>query len=67
MRTVAQILSAEITTVDDLRESLQLSIQLEFSTIPRAEWPIRNGGEVEDTIDETPSRWRSSSKVVSWK
>src|ERR1035441_4552556 len=55
MRTVAQILSAGIATVDDLRESLQLASQLEFSTIPPylcAEWSIRNGGDVQDTIDE---------------
>jgi hypothetical protein len=33
MRTVAQILSAGIGKVEDLRESLQLAAQLEFSTI----------------------------------
>lgn len=55
MRTIAQILSAGITKVEDLRESLQLAAQLEFSTIPPylcAEWSIRNGGEVQDTIAE---------------
>jgi rubrerythrin len=55
MRTVAQILSAEIGRVEELRESLQLAVELEFSTIPRyrcAEWSIRNGGNVQDTIDE---------------
>ena len=55
MRTIAQILSDGITKVEDLRESLQLAAQLEFSTIPPylcAEWSIRNGGEVQETIDE---------------
>jgi hypothetical protein len=55
MRTVAQILSAGIAKVDDLRESLQLAAQLEFSTIPPylcAKWSIRDPGEIQDTIDD---------------
>jgi len=44
MRTVAQILSRGIQTVPDLRESLALAAQLEFSTIPPylcAEWSVK--------------------------
>lgn len=55
MRTIAQILSDGISKVEDLRESLQLAAQLEFSTVAPylcAEWSIRNAGEVQDTIDE---------------
>jgi hypothetical protein len=55
MRTIAKIISDGITKVEDLRESLQLAAQLEFSTIPpylSAEWSIRNGDEVQDAIDE---------------
>ena len=55
MRTVAQILSAGIAKIDDLRESLQLAAQLEFSTIPPylcAKWSIRDPGDAQDTLDD---------------
>lgn len=44
MRTVAQILSGGINSVQDLQESLRMAARLEFSTIPPylcAEWSIK--------------------------
>lgn len=55
MKTIAQFVAGRITTLSDLKDALQLALQLEFATIPPylcAQWSIKDDpGDVGTMIE----------------
>jgi Ferritin-like len=58
MKSIAQFVQDEISTLSDLKDALQTAMQLEFATIPPylcAQWSINNdpggvGGMIENIV-----------------